>query len=92
VIEPEDVGDATRESAPLTEAQTLDLVLKHVALAADMAWLDSAGMVPADRTRAAIRAALECGLANGLIKIMPAEGWPEFVALTPPYRPLAGRA
>lgn len=41
--------------------------------------------------RAGLRAAFECALANGLIRIVPEGEWPNYIALDPPYHLPKGR-
>lgn len=67
------------------KASDLDLLLRSVALAADMASLERLGRPDAERTAAAVRAALACALGNGMIELVPPERWPELVVTTPPY-------
>lgn len=67
------------------DAGDLDLLLRSVALAADMASLERLGRPDAERTAAAVRAALACALGNGMIELVPPERWPELVVTNPPY-------
>jgi hypothetical protein len=64
----------------------LDLVLKAVIDSAHRAAMSGTHDTAADVIRAAVRAAFECAIANGLIEVKPAEEWPELVVMDPPYR------
>jgi hypothetical protein len=57
---------------------------RHGAGAADPVMIRFSGGTPAERTRAAVRAALRMLLANGLVTAVPMEDWPAYVILDPP--------
>jgi hypothetical protein len=56
-------------------------VLRTAMFAADNAVIGKDFPTPAARTRAAVEAAFKHALANKLITIVPAEEWPEYIAL-----------
>ena len=67
-------------------AEPLTQVLRLVMAAASHAVIGRTFPAHVDETRAAVTEAFRCALANGLIEIVPPERWPEYVAMTPPYR------
>lgn len=68
-------------SVPLNE------IARLVAGAADAAAIRTLPTgTQADVTHAALFAALECAFYNGLIQLVPAEEWPDFIISDPPYR------
>lgn len=68
----------------------LDQVIRAVIFAADEAALEGDHRTSADLVRDAVRAAFECAIGNGLVQIVPPTQWPQYIAMTPPYEPLAG--
>lgn len=66
---------------------TLDDVLRTATFAADSAFLDHQDATHAARVRAAVRAAFECAIGNGLIEITDPAGWPQYVSIDAPYKP-----
>jgi len=69
-----------------TEAPApLDRLVQLGSMAADNVAIGFVG-TGAERTKASVREALQCLLANGLIQMTPIDQWPEYVALDPPYQ------
>lgn len=60
-------------------------VLRSAMFAADDAVMAGGFRTRADQTRAAVTAAFRLALGNGLIRIVPRDEWPEYIALDPPY-------
>lgn len=65
-------------------------VLRIAVLAADDAGVGIFG-TESDRTRAMVKAALECLLGNGLIEVKPESEWPKWFSMDPPYIPFERR-
>jgi hypothetical protein len=84
------VTDETAAPTPRPEAD-LAPVLRSVMFAADSAAIDATaqGVTPHQVTTAAVHAAFECALGNGLIQITDPATWPEYYAIDPPYDPKA---
>jgi hypothetical protein len=74
------------EQAP---AGVMEDLLRNMMIPAQTAAINAAGGTGAEMTRAAVRAAVECALGNGLITVVPPEQWPAYVSLDPPYDPEA---
>lgn len=67
-----------------------DDVLRHAVFAADAAAMQPHN-TEMSRTRAIVKAALECLEGNGIIQVTPQEDWPEWIAVDPPYIPFERR-
>lgn len=63
------------------DAELLAELVRTGALAVPM---PEPGMLGVDRDVAAVRAAVRCLLANGLVTAAPRESWPEWITLDPP--------
>lgn len=86
----------TAESPPPDEPRPPDgtdqddfaAMLRYAGLGAHTAAIAAAGdprATAADITNAAVRAAFELALANGLITLVPRDQWPPYISLNPPY-------
>lgn len=64
------------------EPDVLDRLVRHACFAADLVAMERHA-TGAARTRAVVRRGLEMLLANGLVEVVPAERWPEYVSLHP---------
>ncbi len=66
-----------------------DALLHNLMFAADRAAIEMSqrGATGAERTKAAVKEALECAIGNGLLTVKPREEWPEYIAMSPPYKP-----
>jgi hypothetical protein len=73
------------------QQSTLGHLLRLVSGAAEVAVLRGGHATQAAETRAAVRAAFECAVGNGLIQLVPPSDYPDLVVLDPPYR-LPGRS
>jgi len=78
----------------MSEAQEFDrdlfeALLHNLMFAADAAAIETSqrGATGAERTKAAVKEALECALGNGLMTVTPREEWPDYIAMSPPYKP-----
>lgn len=71
------------------DGDLFEALLHNLMFAADRAAIDATGRgaTGAERTKAAVREALECALGNGLLTVTPREEWPEYIAMSPPYKP-----
>lgn len=61
-------------------------VYRCVSTAADIAAIENRSKTNAEMVRAAVTAALECAVGNGLITVVPEEDWPRFIVSSPPYQ------
>lgn len=70
--------------------QHLQHLLRNVGMAANWAAIQgaSAGWTSAECTNAAVRAAFECAIGNGLVELVAEEHWPRLVSVQPPYDPM----
>lgn len=72
----------------MAKRNELDLLVQHACFAADgVRWgARSQWTTEADLVRLQLKRALEMLIGNGLIQVVPAQDWPEYVVLDPPYK------
>lgn len=66
------------------DKETFNQLVQNAAMSADQVAIGFSG-TDAEKTRAIVRRALECLIGNGLIEVRPADQWPDFISLDPPY-------
>jgi hypothetical protein len=71
------------------DGDLFEALLHNLMFAADAAAIEASrrGATGAERAKAAVKEALECALGNGLLTVTPREEWPEYIAMSPPYKP-----
>lgn len=73
----------------MMDDELLSKVVSYAVFAADKVAIGGGFATPADATQAAVTEAFKLALGNGLIRLVPQDEWPEYVALDPPYDPEA---